>query len=135
MRIQPGVNRFAGGEKGDDLGRHLDGVTGFGIAPLTWTPGATAKAAKSAKLHFVTLLEGLYNGGEEQIENLSRLLLCHLGFDSNVRDEFSFGHGVPLTVYLIHIVITVSLYQTPWLYRHEAPDDGKRCSGTTSTPS
>jgi hypothetical protein len=116
MRIQSGANFFASGEKRDDLGRYFDGIAGFGIAPLTRTPGATAKAAKSAQLHFVTLLEGLYNGGEEQIENLSRLLLCHLGFRSNLSHEFGFGHGFhlrlikTLSVLSLRIALTLSAH-------------------------
>jgi hypothetical protein len=95
MWIESGVNLLAGGEKGDSLRRHLNGVTGFGIATLTRTTGAAAKAAKAAQLYFITCLEGLHDRGEEQIDNLSRLLLGHLRFESHLGHEVGFGHSVP----------------------------------------
>ena len=61
------------------MGGDLDGLTRFGIAALTRTTVAAAKAAKASQLDFVTRLEGLDDTLKEQVDHLGGLLFREFG--------------------------------------------------------
>lgn len=83
-RLEPLVKRFTRLEIGHPLRRHIDRLSGFGVAPTTRCPKAAAKAAKTTKLHFIARLQRLDDAPQHPRDHRRALPLVQPRFSGDL---------------------------------------------------
>ena len=74
------------------LGRDLDRIAGFGIAPFSGIAASGTKTAKTSQLDFVALPQSLGNTREQNADDGFGLSLGKVDFVGNSSSEFCFCH-------------------------------------------